>query len=261
MFGRRKYALKASVLFPLYIYPTPGAWDPLFAAIESNPKVSFTVVTNPASGPGLNPYPDSNFTSGIQRLNHYPNVINVGYVSTNYTSRELTLALHDIHTYSQWAFNSTARGLGLDGIFLDEGVAEYDAKAVKYYETLAGAIRTEKGFGRNPVIIHNPGRLPDPRYLPSCTMSVVFEGTFQTYVDETMQKNITTYQKRWGVKREKLGCIVHSLPTNTTEKQERDIVTELKGVAANVFLTGLAEQYYERFWDGWNGFVNVMAGK
>lgn len=37
MFGRRKKsAPKSTILVPLYVYPAPGAWDPLFAAYATN---------------------------------------------------------------------------------------------------------------------------------------------------------------------------------------------------------------------------------
>ena len=30
-------------------------------------------------------------------------------------------------------------------------------------------------------IIHNPGQIPDPRYLLHCDLTVVFEGTYSTF--------------------------------------------------------------------------------
>jgi hypothetical protein len=38
MFGKKKKASppKATLLVPLYVYPAPGAWDPLFTAYATN---------------------------------------------------------------------------------------------------------------------------------------------------------------------------------------------------------------------------------
>ncbi|KAF4632537.1 hypothetical protein G7Y89_g5584 [Cudoniella acicularis] len=258
-FGKRKSSLVASVLFPLYIHPLSGAWDPLYTAIEGYPKVNFTLVINPNSGPGPESMPDANFTKGILKLNKYPNVINVGYVSTNYSSRDISLVLQDIHTYSGWALNTTVKGLGMHGIFLDEGASDYNPTSVQYYETLAGAIRSEEGFGKNPVIIQNPGTVPDPRYLSSSTMSVVYEGSFDIYIQEAMAKNISAFRSQYNVKREKLGVIVHSMPTKVTATKERQLVRDLRDLVGNVFLTGLNIDYYEHFWTGWRTFVREMA--
>ena len=45
-------ASSTSVLLPLYVYPSPGVWNPVFDAITAHPNVLFYVVVNPDSGPG-----------------------------------------------------------------------------------------------------------------------------------------------------------------------------------------------------------------
>jgi hypothetical protein len=172
MFGRKKSSTpKGTVLVPLYVYPSPGAWDPLFTAYATNtfflpsgdfklttpritnhPHLNFTVVVNPASGPGVQPIPDSNYTREIPKLNKHANVRTVGYVSTSYTNRNISLALRGIDTYSAWSENSTIAGLGMEGIFLDETPSQYQPASAQFLDTLARSITSQTGFGKDPLV-------------------------------------------------------------------------------------------------------------
>ena len=172
MFGRKKKAAppKSTILVPLYVYPAPGAWDPLFTAyatniplflnspqltvrsIESHPGLNFTIVVNPASGPGGRSGPDANYTREIPRLNAQANVRTVGYVSTDYTKRDIRAILNDITVYSGWSENATVKGLGMRGIFLDETPSGYDAASGEFFDTIAVRIRSDAGLGDGPLV-------------------------------------------------------------------------------------------------------------
>lgn len=173
MFSKRKKTTppKSSILVPLYVYPAPGAWEPLFTAyatsphflsddsqlthldrIASHPGLNFTIVINPASGPGNGAGPDANYTREIPRLNAYANVRTFGYVSTDYAKRNLGLVLRDISTYSAWSENATFPGLGMHGIFLDETSSQYEPASAQFFETIASAVRSEAGLGLNPLV-------------------------------------------------------------------------------------------------------------
>jgi len=64
----------------------------------------------------------------------------------------MSLALQDIETYSGWAQNSTVKGLGMQGIFLDETPAQYNNASAQFLDTVAVAIRTATGFGSDPLV-------------------------------------------------------------------------------------------------------------
>ncbi|KAH7360230.1 Spherulation-specific family 4-domain-containing protein [Rhexocercosporidium sp. MPI-PUGE-AT-0058] len=261
MFGKKKNNTpRSDVLVPLYVYPNPGAWDPLFEAAERYPHLNFTAVVNPASGPGDTPSPDANYTREIPRLNSYPNVRTVGYVSTSWTNRNVSLALADIQTYSKWASNSTVPNLGMRGIFLDETPATWTAESQEYLEDIASAIRSDAGLGSDPLIIHNPGTIPDQRFMPSCNLSIVFEGTYDTYQIYGFHKTISAFQSSSNSDRSKMGAVVHNFPTSLSSK-ENSLVKDLRHVAGSIFLTGLSVDYYSSFWDGWAGFADDMAAK
>jgi len=260
MFGKKKGSPPhATVLVPLYVYPSPGAWDPLFTAVARHPTLNFTVVVNPASGPGGGTGPDGNYTRDIPRLNSYANVRTVGYVSTSWTNREISLALQDIKTYSAWSQNATAKGLGMQGIFLDETPAQWTADSAEFLETIASAIRSETGFGSDPLIIHNPGTIPDARFLASCNLSVVFEGTYSTYQIYGFHKTISAFQASSKCERSAIACIVHDLPASLSNHDENSLVRDLRSVAGSIFVTGLSVDYYASFWEGWDGFARDMA--
>jgi hypothetical protein len=201
MFSKKKKSAppKSSILVPLYVYPAPGAWDPLFTAsatniplsddpqltldrITSYPSLNFTVVVNPASGPGMGAGPDGNYTREIPKLNAYGNVRTVGYVSTDYTKRNLRLVLQEIGTYSAWSENITAPGLGMNGIFLDETPSQYDDASAEFFETIESAVRSSEGLGINPLVSSFPSmqRVVEVQYFwdvkqqhvhPSCIPS------------------------------------------------------------------------------------------
>jgi hypothetical protein len=135
-----------------------------FDSITTHPDLNFTVVVNPASGPGPGSGPDANYTKEIPRLNSYANVRTVGYVSTDWSKRDVGLALEDISTYSTWSENSTAKGIGMHGIFLDETPTEYNSASARYYETIASAVRSETGLGEDPLVRYLLSNFPFRQY-------------------------------------------------------------------------------------------------
>lgn len=58
----------AHILFLLYIYPSPSAWQPLYTSLPTYPNVTFDLIINPASGPGSATYPDANYNAAISKL-------------------------------------------------------------------------------------------------------------------------------------------------------------------------------------------------
>jgi hypothetical protein len=105
-------------------------------------------------------------------------------------------------------------------------------------------------------IIHNPGTIPDPRYLASRNVTVVFEGSYSTYKTSNLNKNISGFQKSSQLGRGATACIIHGFPSKVSS--ENSLIRELRGLAGSVFVTGLSVDYYASFWDGWQDFVDEM---
>lgn len=137
----------STILLPLYIYPDPGAWAPLFAAITSNPTLSFVIIINPNSGPGAPPWwPNADYVREIPRLNSYPNAQTVGYVRTTYCQRPIEEVLEDINTYAR-RFNANENGgLAMSGIFFDETTNVYSGKVKEYLDTISFHVKQTPGI-------------------------------------------------------------------------------------------------------------------
>jgi Spherulation-specific family 4 len=123
--------------------------DQTFRVI-SQPKLNFTVILNPDSGPGLSRYPGNDFVPQIQKMNSYSNVRTVGYVRTGFGTRNISSVLLDVSTYSGWATNASANanstGLALHGIFFDEIPSEFSEEADEYLNTINQAVKNSSGL-------------------------------------------------------------------------------------------------------------------
>lgn len=93
---------KPFILLPLYIYPAPGAWDPLYSAADAYPELEFWVVVNPANGPGAGALPDANYVDALVRLTALHNVKVIGYVHCSYGKRLAEEIVADVEAYGRW---------------------------------------------------------------------------------------------------------------------------------------------------------------
>jgi hypothetical protein len=107
-------------------------------------------------------------------------------------------------------------------------------------------------------IIHNPGTIPDARFLSSCNLTVVFEGTYSTYQIYGFSKTISSFQLSAKCERQALACIIHALPTTLSSNDMNSLVEDVRSLAGSIFMTGLSVDYYASFWQGWAEFVNEM---
>lgn len=109
------------LLLPLYVYPSwQGWWNNIYATIAANPDLEFQVIVNPSNGPGgSTPGYNSDYISGVTRLNSYPNVHTFGYVYTAYGSRSMADVNQDTSYWANWNAY-TAANISINGIFFDE---------------------------------------------------------------------------------------------------------------------------------------------
>jgi len=96
----------------------------LLRRAHKNPRLNYTVILNPCSGPCLNSLPEQAYIDEIPKLAAYPNIRKLGYVSTNYTDRLLETVLAEIRQYSLWPSVMNDTRMNVDGIFFDEVSAE-----------------------------------------------------------------------------------------------------------------------------------------
>lgn len=165
--------LKATVLVPLYIYPTSSTtYDPLHKAyvfpfhfpnrklttrdsVQAHPNLNFTVIINPNSGPGESALPDSSYTPEIAKLNSFPNVRTVGYVRTGYGTRNISDVLADVTTYSGW---SSGVNISMHGIFFDEAPYDYSDENAAFLLTINQAVKNSTGIQPDRIVSNS---IPD----------------------------------------------------------------------------------------------------
>jgi hypothetical protein len=154
--GLRQPSDPVSVIVPLYLYPSEGAWDPLYTAyvcllysnsrLKAYPSLQFLVIINPDNGPGNGTLLDKNFQQQLPILNSMGNVMTLGYVTTNYTSRNINEVFDDIGTYALWSGNGTSN-FTLHGIFLDETPSSFTEESSEFMNRTDGFIKQQTGFG------------------------------------------------------------------------------------------------------------------
>ncbi|PWY92701.1 cell surface spherulin 4-like protein [Aspergillus heteromorphus CBS 117.55] len=247
---------KASVFVPLYVYPAPGAWEPLEKVVSAHRNVNFTVVINPGSGPGPNALPDANYTREIPKLASYGNVRLLGYVATTYAQRNISLVRRDIETYAAWPTNGSNPDLAVRGIFFDETPQQYDDSTLAYLQELTALVKTTSGLGPDHFVVHNPGVIPDSRYLPTADSTVVFEATYDTFLE---RQGARLFENIPNSTRSQLCAVLHSVPDSVDGHQFRDLVKQMRKVADEIFITHLSTDYYASFGGQWQEFVDLMA--
>ncbi|KAF2820329.1 hypothetical protein CC86DRAFT_360985 [Ophiobolus disseminans] len=136
--------MDGSVIVPLYVYPSMGAWDPVYDMAALYPRVQFTAIVNVHNGPGEGALPNPEYSHAIETLNSFNNVRTVGYVSTTWCARNLNSVLDEIAAYSFWG--EYRDSLAVDGIFVDETPTQYSPESVSYLHTIAQAVHGSNGL-------------------------------------------------------------------------------------------------------------------
>ncbi|KAJ9493135.1 hypothetical protein VN97_g151 [Penicillium thymicola] len=247
---------KAKVFVPLYVYPAPEAWAPLENVISTHPDVNFTVVINPGNGPGPDSLPDGNYTREIPKLTAYANVRLLGYVYTSYGNRNVSAVRKDIQTYADWPTNSSDPNLAVRGIFFDETPQQYEPQTLTYLQGLTDFVKDLDDLGPDQFVVHNPGAVPDSRYLATADSTVVFEAAYTTFQERQGAKMFTNIADS---NRTQLCAIVHSVPEAVEGKALRSLVKQVRQVADEVYITHLSTDYYASFGAKWTEFVDLMA--
>ncbi|KAJ5759422.1 Spherulation-specific family 4 [Penicillium odoratum] len=171
-----------SILLPLYIWPTDNTtWGPVYEAAAGNPDIEFQVIVNPSSGPGDTTYPEAAYIAGIAQLNSYDNVVVLGYIPTEYATRDISDVESDISTYSGWAAY-TEKNIAVSGIFFDEAPRTDDTSLISYMTEVADNARSHS----LNTVVFNPGtKLEEGAvngYFDAADLIVEFENSYETWI-------------------------------------------------------------------------------
>ncbi|KAF2187159.1 hypothetical protein K469DRAFT_663197 [Zopfia rhizophila CBS 207.26] len=242
-----------SILLPLYVYPYAGAWDPLYSAAKAHPDVDFTVIVNPCSGPCQGSLPDQYYLNEIPKLGTYANIRTLGYVATNYTTKELKDVLAEINTYANWPKSANNTKLRVDGIFFDETPSLYDSFKYDYLKTASQAVKNGTRF-RDRFVVHNPGNIPvdilnnrtaaSNSYMTLADITVIFEETFDKWIDKSTFDALQSHN----IRKSRLAVVLHSVP-NIGRSVMDWLVEQLDNTAGYFFVTNVKEkdEYYHSF--------------
>ncbi|KAJ5083121.1 Spherulation-specific family 4 [Penicillium angulare] len=177
-----------SILLPLYQWPTDNTtWSAVYDAAAAHPAIHFQIIVNPDSGPGDTTYPESSYIDGVSQLNSYSNVEVIGYVHTEYATRDISVIESEISTYSGWS-SYKELNITLSGIFFDEAPSSNDSTLVSYMQQVS---TTAKSNNLNTVVF-NPGtKVEDEAYFDAADLIVEFENSYSTWLSSIPANDFT----------------------------------------------------------------------
>lgn len=222
------------IAIPAYFYPGT-TWT---TATNSAPRVE-VMIMNPNSGVGTVQDPQylktvkTAQTAGIKVL---------GYVASGYgnqTTRPLAKVLGEIDTYKSW--------YGVDGIFVDEVASSVGL--APYYQQIVDRIH----LGKGGFVMLNPGIVPAASYINMADSTIVFEGSYATYLKWTMPSWLFNYPSS------KLTHLVYA----TSSAQMPNAVK--LGIARNAGKLYITDDVLNNPWDTlptyWTTLLsNILAG-
>ncbi|CAD0084983.1 unnamed protein product [Aureobasidium vineae] len=237
-------AMNMHVALPLYMYPSAGTWQPLYDALNNNPRVTFDIIVNPRNGPGGS-LPDSDYISNISMINSYNNVNTLGYVHTSYGNRSLSDISSDIDTYQSWS-TYTNSNISLNGIFVDETPASLDD--YDYMETIYNKIKSTMSHGN--LVWTNPGVRVDASFYNIADMINAYENTYDHWMHQGGNSSIPQAM------RSKSTVMLHSYPSGT-ETMASD-VDELVDAGYHGGLL-IVDDQYTSFDPMWSTFTSEVG--
>ncbi|KAF2262501.1 hypothetical protein CC78DRAFT_315120 [Lojkania enalia] len=250
-----------SILLPLYVYPWPGVWDPLYWAAGNNTRLNFTVILNPCSGPCVNAVPEEPYMVEMPKLKDFPNIRTLGYVATNYTNKPIENLLEEIDTYNNWATIMSDERVAVDGIFFDETPGLYNWEQYDYLEAATQRVKSSEGLGHK-VVVHNPGTIPGiySNFLDLADITVIFEETYMNWLDAPNFNALKSFYTRANMPKSALGIMLHSVP-NIPEDLLEWTVQQLKEMVDWSFMSsvGVTGEYWHSFSSLFVPFVDTYG--
>ena len=250
--------LSQFILLPLYIYPAGNAWQKLYKQAAAYPNLDFTVVIDPADGPGSGACPDTNWITAIDTLNTLPNARLLAYVHTLQATRPLNDVYADIDKYASWktkcktgSQQGKTYDLHLDGVFFDESPAVCDSSTCPYMRKATARVTSKLGAGSDYKVfnagVHSNVVIDAALYSLADTI-IVFEDYYSAY----SQDKVTAIPS---AVRGKSAFIIHDF--NGSTKDQAKVVDQLVGGGIlGVHMT--TESDYDVWDKKWTSFTKYM---
>jgi hypothetical protein len=111
------------------------------------------------------------------------------------------------------------------------------------------------------ILVHNPGAIPDRvwNYMNLSDITVVFENTFDTWIDRTNFDTLTQFQNVSTHPKSQMAIMLHTLP-NLTDSFLKCVAKQLEGMADWFFVTsvGVKDEYWHSFSPLFGGLVGAV---
>lgn len=168
------------MLYPLYNYPnwwdsTNYVWDDV-AGVSG---VNLTTVINHNNGPGGPGAPNGDYVQGLTDLSA-GGVSMLGYVYTDYGSRDLDTVKADIDQYYTDYMLTPGTETVIGGIFFDEASSSSDQAVLDYYDELYQYVH---GYDSFNTVVLNHGTYAPEVYTGMADINLVFENTYTEWLD------------------------------------------------------------------------------
>ena len=224
----------------------------LFDQVNAHPDLHFIVIVNPRNEAEIASALPQSYRTALQKLNDFPNVNLLGYISTNGSMRPIDQVLADSREYATWSDPGASGKFSLDGLYFDDVPLTKDTEGEsRYMDLVDWAVKGDDTFGREPIAIHNTKGVPS--YFDNTTdITIVFDGTYEEYLDQR-----ETLRKLDDHLRSKLGLFVTSVPSEDLNVTE--VVKEMSKIAANLYITESTGDEYGSLGPLWAQFVNAVT--
>jgi hypothetical protein len=188
-------------------------------------------------------WPSSQYIDAIERLNKFQNVQTLGYINTDGRKTDNATARTEIATYAGWS--NVSQNLGLSGIYFDQTPYQDENDVRAYPRNISTTVRQSDGFGRMPLVVHNPGRVPDKEYIThEADITIVFEGA---YAARSSRKELHSRLVPSRGTRGDYAMLVHSVPQSIGRISLRKIVENVRRDVEWLYVTDLTDNVYEGF--------------
>ncbi|KAM0139142.1 hypothetical protein ACHAO1_003013 [Botrytis cinerea] len=242
--------LATSILIPLYLYPTKGAWTWVTDAIATYPSLPFTIIVNPDSGPGvLHEYPEDEYISGITNLTKHDNVKLLGYVDTRFMDKSTSEVDQEVETYKYWS-TYTKANIAIDGIFFDDAVNEWTSASSGYMTDIAS-----NAHALNLTVTFNPGTIADSEFFTIADKVVMIEDDYSAFTSRkggSLNKIADTQQGQSSV-------IIYDF-SGSQSQQDNTVNSIVASGVSEVYITTVEYTSQSKMWTQFVDAVNSAVG-
>jgi hypothetical protein len=224
--------------------------------VVKHPSTHFSIILNPANGPGNSTSPSASYVEALESLNVYPNVHALGYIDTYGGLLPNETVRAQIATYAGW--KGVSAGMALRGVFFDRTPTSSDADGLvkEYLRVVSDAVRQADGWsGAQGLVVHNPRGVPDREIrLHAPDVMVVFEGA---YAD--MPGREALHKELEGTKggRADWAMMVHSAPSDLGRAGLRKIVEGARRDVEWLYVTDLTTSMYSDYGADFEEWLDV----